>query len=186
MHIVPMRPFEVVQISSTYKVRRVACVSCPQPSSHALAIQVFAFPTEHRVTSQGYAVVSSRRGALFPQYAGCDREEIIELRKQKVRVYGEDDVVELVYSGDSTLQGLLAVPEKLNDFLRAAQFSGDGDNSAVPCHPVLQSINLDFVCTAELLIMEMTYLDGEADLAASRGHVHLQDLVTHAHMFSNR
>ena len=142
---------------------------------------MFAFPTEHRVPSQGYAIVHSRRGALFPQYANCEQEEIIDLRKQKVRVYGEEHTVELVYSGDSTLQGLLQVPDKLNDYLREVQFS-----DSMSCHPVLQDINLDFMFTAEILILEMTYLDGEVDKATSRGHVHLQELITHGSMFNNR
>jgi len=173
MNIVAFSPFDVVQISPAYKV--------------------FAFPTEHRVASQGYAIVHSRRGAVFPQYATCGQEEIIELRKQKVRVYGEENTVELVYTGDSTLQGLMEVPEKFNDYLRKAQFSGDnttdedgGGGGGVNCHPVLQTINLDFMFTAELVIMEMTYLDGEVGKAASRGHIHLQDLLTNGHMFNNR
>lgn len=171
MNIVPFSPFDVAQISPAYKV--------------------FAFPTEHRVVSQGYAVIHSRRGSLFPQYANCTQEEIIELRKQKVRVHGEENTVEVVYTGDSTMQGLIDVPEKFNDYLRKAQFSGDNDNDGggggcVSCHPVLQTINLDFMFTAEMLIMEMTYLDGDGDKAGSRGHIHLQDLLTNGHMFNNR
>lgn len=158
-------------------------------------IQVFAFPTEHRVASQGYAVIHSRRGSLFPQYANCSQEEIIELRKRKIRVHGEENVVEVVYTGDSTMQGLLDVPEKFNDYLRNSQFSGDnghddddgdGGAGAFKCHPVLQTLNLDFMFTAEMVIMEMTYLDGDVDKGASRGHIHLQDLLTNGHMFNNR
>ena len=48
------------------------------------------------------------------------------MRKQKVRVYGQEETVELVYSGDSTLQGLLAVPELFNDYLRTMQFAAEG------------------------------------------------------------
>jgi hypothetical protein len=134
----------------------------------------------------GYAVIHSKRGALFPQYTHCEQEEIIELRKQKVRVYGQEEKVELVYSGDSTLQGLLDVPQKFNDFLRDVQFSSSESEQATSCHPVLQVIDLDFLFTAEILLLEMTYLDGEVCKAVARGHVHLEELVTHGHMFSNR
>jgi hypothetical protein len=100
-------------------------------------------------------------------------------------VYGQEEIVELVYSGDSTFQGLLDVPQQLNDYLRDMQFSAEKDEKHM-CHPVLQTINLDFLFSAEVLIMEMTYLDGEVDKAVSRGHVHLQEFVTHGHMFNNR
>jgi hypothetical protein len=148
-------------------------------------LQVFAFPTQHRVPSQGYAVIHSKRGALFPQYANCELQEIVELRKQKVRVHGQELTVELVYSGDTTMQGLLDVPQQFNDYLRDTdrQFSVD---STAGSHSLLQSLNLDFVFTAEILIMEMTYLDGEVAKAVDRGHLHLQQLLEHGGMFGNR
>ena len=168
---------------------------------------MFAFPTEHRVPSQGmmvyfctyreykrydnnaicsgYAVIYSRKGGLFPQYANCEKEEIIELRKQKVRIYEQEDTVELVYSGDTTLHGLLNLPEKFNHFLSTSEFSTDGNQSAA-CHPVLHSVNLDFIFTADILLLEMTYLDGDVEKASSRGHIHLQDLITNGPMFQNK
>ena len=53
-------------------------------------------------------------------------------------------------------------------------------------HPVLQSLSLDFLFTAEVLVLEMTYLDGPVDKAVSRGHVHLAEFLAEGHMFNNR
>lgn len=151
--------------------------------------------------------------------------------------------MELVYSGDSTLQGLLDVPEIFNDYLRthtmavsmgmtmpvtvnvptsipmmpfavegtglggltttstssssgssssgrssssSSSSSGCGGSGGNGVHPVLHSLNLDFLFTAEVLILEMTYLDGPVDKAVSRGHVHLDEFLAQGHMFSNR
>lgn len=51
---------------------------------------------------------------------------------------------------------------------------------------MLHSLDLDFLFTADILLLEMTYLDGAVDKAVQRGHVHLEEFVAHGHMFGNR
>jgi ribonuclease Z len=42
-----------------------------------------------------------------------------------------------------------------------------------------------FIFTAPVLILEATYLDGESSKAKERGHIHLDEIIEHAHLFQN-
>lgn len=44
---------------------------------------------------------------------------------------------------------------------------------------------LSFVFTAEILILEVTYLDGDMQKCIDRGHVHLQNVADGLHLFRN-
>ena len=63
-----------------------------------------------------------------------------------------DSIVQ-VYTGDTTLSGLLQY-----------------DSSA-------------FIFRSHTLIIEVTYLDGEKAKAEKYGHVHIEDIVENAHLF---
>ena len=80
-----------------------------------------------------------------------------------------------MYTGDSTLGGLLSIPEDFNNYL-----------ARITAPTVLQHIELDFLFKAEILVMELTYLDGDSSKAYDRGHVHLEDVITHSHMLCNK
>ena len=135
MNIVPMDLMTPVAITPYYKV--------------------FAFPTMHRVPSQGYGVTHRKVGGLLPSYRDLSKEEIANLRRQGIEVTLIEEKTELVYTGDTVLSGLL-LPD------------------------------LRFVLEAELLLMEMTYLDGDLVRAGSYGHVHLDEFVAAHDMFRNR
>jgi uncharacterized membrane protein YgcG len=44
---------------------------------------------------------------------------------------------------------------------------------------------LEFLFTVPILIIEMTYLDGERSKASLRGHIHLDDFLENEHLFQN-
>jgi ribonuclease Z len=46
--------------------------------------------------------------------------------------------------------------------------------------------DFDFVLRAEILLIEMTYLDGEPSRALKYGHIHLQDFLDNYQLFRNR
>jgi ribonuclease BN (tRNA processing enzyme) len=135
MNIVPMDLMTPISITDHYKV--------------------FAFPTKHRVPSQGYGVVHRQVGGLLPEYQKCTRDELAALRRGGAELNKVTERVEVVYTGDTVMEGLL-----LPDF--------------------------SFVREAELLIMELTYLDGDRAKASTYGHIHLDDFTEAHHMFQNR
>lgn len=120
--------------------------------------QAFAFPTMHRVPSQGYCVVRAEKGRLLPQFAHMSPEELQQRRSAGQQITGPSrHTLQLAYTGDTTLSGLL-------------------DGSHLTASVVVQ---------VPVLIMEMTYLDGEPDRAAKWGHIHLTEFLQQAHRFRN-
>eukprot|EP01039_Chlorochromonas_danica_P010908 gene10908-12122_t len=88
MHIVPIGPGDELMITKNVKVKVI--------------------PTDHRVPSQGYALYTLRPPRLLPQYQSLSSEEIGHLRKQGVTITTPvQEVLEMVYTGDTTFQGLL-------------------------------------------------------------------------------
>jgi ribonuclease Z len=135
MKIVGIAPNEPVQIMKSYKV--------------------FAFPTTHRVPSQGYSIVHCQHGALLPSYLHYTPQQLSSLHKQQIPTNSVIETVEVVYTGDTIFSALL-------------------------------SPDLSFVFTAEILLIEMTYLDGDRQKVAKHCHVHLDDFIEHIDMFRNR
>lgn len=135
MNIIPMELMAHVSITNHYKV--------------------FAFPTKHRVPSQGYGIIHRRVGGLLPEYQRLSQKELAALRQGGAELNVVTENIEVVYTGDTVLEGLL-----LPDF--------------------------SFVREAELLIMELTYLDGDPAKATTYGHIHLDDFVATYDMFQNR
>lgn len=119
-------------------------------------LSVFAFPTLHRVASQGYGVVVRYPGKLKPEYEGFQQEQFKELRAANTEIrLPAREVCELVYTGDTVFSELLK-PE------------------------------LNFLFEAEVLIMECTYMDGEPEKALKYAHVHVHDIVSSADRFKNK
>lgn len=116
--------------------------------------RVFAFPTTHRVPSQGYCIALKHRGDLLPEYADADPSSFKKLRKAGIEPFHVFETCELCYTGDTIFSALL-----------------------VP--------GLEFIFTVPILIMEMTYLDGDRTKAALRGHIHLDDFLENEHLFRN-
>ena len=136
MNIIPLKPGDIVTVNSDLKVR--------------------VFPTIHRVPSQGYALYKVTAGCLLPEYSGLPGKDIGALRRSGVKVLSDEtESLELVYTGDTVIEGLLQ-----------------------PCN--------SFIFTAAILIMELTYLDGDRQKAIDRGHIHLQDIVENADKFQNQ
>lgn len=120
------------------------------------SLRVQAFPTQHRVRSQGYAVFSSARSrTLREEFRHMDRLELKAVIAAQADVYtASSEALQLCYTGDTVMSGLLH-PESL------------------------------FVFSAPLLIMELTYLDGDAAKSVQWGHVHIDDVLHNASLFRN-
>jgi ribonuclease Z len=116
---------------------------------------VFAFPTLHRVPSQGYGIIHKKYGDLLPQYQNCTQEEIKNLRKEGVTLKTIESRIIFCYTGDTTFQALLQP-------------------------------GLDFVFSADILVIEVTYLNGNTDAAAKWGHIHISDITINANVFNNK
>lgn len=117
--------------------------------------RVFAFPTVHRVPSQGYCIVMKHKGELLPEYAGAEPSSFKRLRKAGVEPFRTFETCELAYTGDTTFAALLEP-------------------------------GLEFIFTVPVLVVEMTYLDGDRSKATDRGHIHLDDFLEHEHLFQNQ
>ena len=117
---------------------------------------VKVFPTIHRVPSQGYALYKRTNGSLLPQYTHLSGREIGELKKTGVVITSDD------------IESLELV------------YTGDTvfEGLIQPCS--------EFIFNSPILIMELTYLDGERQKSIDRGHIHLQDVVENAHRFNNQ
>jgi ribonuclease Z len=117
---------------------------------------VKVFPTIHRVQSQGYALYKRSNGSLLPQFHNLPGKEIGELKRNGVKI--TSDNVE-------TLELV---------------YTGDTIFSGL-----IQECNM-FIFDAPILIMELTYLDGDKQKSIDRGHVHLDDVVDNMSIFNNQ
>lgn len=116
---------------------------------------VKTFTTLHRVQSQGYVVYSSSKGCVLPEYTHLNHRKLREISKDGVKVRGAD----------------ILTPELV--------YTGDTQFKAL-----LIPSNL-FVFEVPTLIIEVTYLDGDVAKAHERGHVHIDDIIKHEHLFHN-
>lgn len=128
------------------------------PGQHIMLtshIKLLVFPTEHRVPSQGYALYSITKGSLRPEYATFTRDQLKALRAEGNEPNIITEKLEIVYTGDTTFRGLIGNPE------------------------------VHFIFQSPILIMEMTYLDGDRKKAIDRSHVHIEDFIENAEFFNN-
>ncbi|WIA08912.1 hypothetical protein OEZ85_008330 [Tetradesmus obliquus] len=116
---------------------------------------VRCFPTVHPVPSQGYILYSLRK-KLKAELVGRSQEEIKELRQAGQEVTDTYQIPEVAFTGDTS----------------GELFEQDG--------------NADMY-RAKLLIVECTFVDESVswEQARERGHIHITDLVMHAHKFHN-
>lgn len=115
--------------------------------------RVFAFPTVHRVPSQGYCIVKRNR-RLLEEFRGADHVEFRRLRAAGIVTHEESDSYELAYTGDTTIATFL-------------------------------NPDLSFLLRVPVLIVEMTYLDGDRVKASTFGHMHLDEFLEHERLFQN-
>jgi len=122
---------------------------------------VQAWPTIHRVPSQGYSMWRTKR-SLRPELAAemaagrLSTRQIAQLRRDGAEVETSSRQCVFAFSGDTTLQAVLDYP------------------------PALE---------AEALVLECTYFDAArhpVSLAHERGHVHLSEIAEAASRFRNR
>ncbi len=72
-----------------------------------------AFPSTHRKPCQGY-VLYSEREKLLPELAGASPETIAERRDAGLAITSTLSEAELAFTGDTTIEGLLACTEALH------------------------------------------------------------------------
>ena len=118
-------------------------------------ISVRVFPTIHRVPSQGYALYKKSRGGLLKQYSNLSSQEIGELRRSGTKLTHEDT--------------------------ESLEFVYTGDTVF---EGLMQPCN-QFIFSAAILVLELTYLDGDRTKAVDRGHIHLMDVVENSNLFKN-
>jgi len=136
--VIPISPGEERRLSKAYFVR--------------------AFPTHHRIPSQGYILVEKRQ-KLKDEYRDLDGREIGRLRtEEKVEVTYTVELPLLAYAGDT----------------KASAFDNPGEL-------------MDQVLRAKVLVTECTFLgtDQNAAFARQRGHTHMYDLAERAGLFQN-
>lgn len=122
---------------------------------------VRAWPTIHRVPSQGYTMWRKKKTlkpALAAELAAgrLSSRQLGELRKDGQEIEDVSSTCVFAYSGDTTLQAVLGY------------------------QPALE---------ADALVLECTYFDAirhPVCLAQERGHVHLDEIVANASAFRNR
>ncbi|MEM6392134.1 MAG: MBL fold metallo-hydrolase [Planctomycetota bacterium] len=69
-----------------------------------------AFQTDHRVPSQGYAVIE-RRTKLKEEFAGLPQEQLVELKKQGTEITNAFQIPLIAYTGDTAAGPHLDRPE---------------------------------------------------------------------------
>lgn len=117
---------------------------------------VKVFRTIHRVQSQGYALYKKTAGTLLEQYLNIPSKEISELKRRGVKITHEDS------------ESLELV------------YTGD---------TIFEGLTLPankFIFESPILILELTYLDGDKSKAIDRGHIHLDDIVQNSQEFRNQ
>ena len=118
---------------------------------------VRVFPTVHRVPSQGYAVYRRTRSKQkLPEYSELKGQALGELKKQGIEPFQQ-----------VCLESLELV------------YTGDTTFAG------LLEEATRFIFTAQILIMELTYLDGPKTRADTTGHVHIDDVLENAALFKD-
>lgn len=73
---------------------------------------IYAYPMTHRIPALGYTIVSEVP-KLKPEYIGRPGREIKELRESGANIFEIRRTIEVAYTGDTTIAGVLAQPEFL-------------------------------------------------------------------------
>ncbi len=160
--VVAMLPAEMAAASAS-------CDAGSSPSAAAVVTEVSiardcivrAWPTTHRVPSQGYSMWRTKKSlkpALAAELAAgrLSARQLGELRRDGQEIEDISSTCVFAFSGDTTLQAVL-------DY-----------------QPALE---------ADALVLECTYFDASrhpVSLAQERGHVHLDEIAANALAFRNR
>ncbi|KAG7393962.1 tRNA 3' processing endoribonuclease [Phytophthora pseudosyringae] len=118
---------------------------------------VRAVPTKHRVPSLGY-ILYEKKNHLKPEYRQLPGADIAALKRAGHEVTSAELTPEIAYTGDTTIEAFTAAAEdeRAKDLLRV-----------------------------KVLVTEATYADSKMTVqdAVDRGHMHLDQLATHARLF---
>ncbi|KAG7399324.1 tRNA 3' processing endoribonuclease [Phytophthora boehmeriae] len=96
-NLVPLQPFDEVQISPKWVVRAV--------------------PTMHRVPSLGY-VLYERKSRLKPEYKLLAGKDLAALKRAGHEITGVELTPEIAYTGDTTIEAFTKAEERAKDLLR--------------------------------------------------------------------
>jgi ribonuclease BN (tRNA processing enzyme) len=153
MNVRICRPGEYVRVSKSFRIR--------------------VFQTEHRVPSQGYAVYYQPPACLKAEFVGVPADEMRELARSGVQLKEPaEEVLQMVYTGDSTFRGLCS-PE--NMFIFSAPVLIMECTYLKPAPVAGDDVLGDTASSFEL--------EGDRAKAVEYGHVHLDDVLNNAHMF---
>eukprot|EP01038_Epipyxis_sp_PR26KG_P010091 gene10091-13563_t len=102
-----------------------------------------------------------RKNKLLPEYQNFSSDQIRQLKKEnpQIQLY---ETQTIVY-------------EEILELV----YTGDTTIEAI-----VNPTN-SFILSAKILIIELTYLDGDINKAAQWGHIHLQDIINNYHLFNN-
>ncbi|KAF4321886.1 hypothetical protein BBO99_00004479 [Phytophthora kernoviae] len=95
--LVPLQPFDEIQISPKWLVRAV--------------------PTTHRVPSLGY-VLYERKNRLKPEYKLLAGKDIAALKRAGYEITGVELTPEIAYTGDTMIEAFTEAEERAKDLLR--------------------------------------------------------------------
>ena len=117
--------------------------------------KVVAISTVHRVKSQGYALYSIRKGALREEFRNLSQSEVRNCKLTGTNILEDDE-------------------EKL-------EIVYTGDTSM----DVFDLPGNSFITSSPILILELTYIDGDRSKARQYGHIHIDDIVENASLFDS-
>ncbi|OWZ05431.1 Nuclear ribonuclease Z [Phytophthora megakarya] len=120
---------------------------------------VRAVPTKHRVPSLGY-ILYEKKNRLKPEYKQLSGQELGALKRAGQEITSAELSPEIAYTGDTTIEAftVAADDERTKDLLQV-----------------------------KVLITEATYVDSKMTIhdAVARGHMHLDQLSMHEHLFQH-
>ena len=184
MNVRTCKPGEFIRLSKQFRVR--------------------AFRTEHRVPSQGYAVYYQPPATLKEEFIGRSTEEMRELARGGAQLKDvAEEVLQLVYTGDSTFRGLCSED---NRFLFSAPIlimectyltdlsSTAAASTAIAGSSRSRSGKLAYSVDdssgdsnghdqASAGSLTLSAVAGDHAKALEYGHIHLDDVIRNAHLF---
>lgn len=196
-HEIPMniricKPGEYIRLSKNFRIR--------------------VFGTEHRVPSQGYAVYYQPPSQLKEEFVGRSTEEMRDLARSGVVLKEPlDEVLQLVYTGDSSFRGL-CTPENAFIFsapilimectyLKPLPSSDESSDSNITgksysnrnCQSVSATVyaglgdantrGLEPTSSSSLSSSDSVESSSDYAKALEFGHVHLDDVLCNVHLF---
>lgn len=182
--------FEALDCSTIHM--RVIPFSPGDPAVVCGRLRIVAFPTLHRVQSQGYAVLCpseevsnhldhrSPKRTLKAEYRGLPPHDIGMLKKSGVDIYESGPAGSSSSSssngGDAAAAGAGPLDNaNLSSLLSRCSvevvYTGDTTIAGLR-HPDVQ-----FIFRANIFITELTYMDGRREKAEKYAHIHVEDIA---------